>query len=338
MKKLKKKEKIIIGAVAVLAVAVLIIAAVLPGNDQKNAPAVETTPLSKGNLQKTVSATGVIESTSTEQVSSTMNYPVSEIYVSVGNWVSEGESLCELHNENAGKTTSDTMMGSGDASDSEWIYIKAPVSGTITSINTQNGALASGVLFTIENTNSLQIRATIKEADLATVKTSMPVNIKTDATGDTVYQGTVKSIAPTAVQSQSANAAAGVSGASSGSNPEFQAIVSIDSDITNLLIGMKARLSIIVEDKQDVYSVDYNAVTTDAQGDPCILAAVDEQDGIYTVKEIPVTTGTESDFAIEISGDGLSDGLQVITDISNVKAGDSVTLKQISTEDTTNGQ
>ena len=331
MKKLKKKEKIILIAVIVLAIIAIIAAAFMSGGKETDVSSIETTPLTKGNIQSTISATGTIESTNSEQVSNTSGLPIDSIEVAVGNWVEQGDVLCTLYNENAGQIAGmDGMTGAASsASNEEWIDVTAPISGTVTAINAQNGGLANGALFTIENTNSLRIRATLKESDLASVKTSMPVTFKTDATGDTEYQGTVQSIAPTAVQSAALSATGGGSAmtGTSSSNPQFEALISIDSAITNLLIGMKADLTIIVENKQDVYSVDYNAITSDANGNPCILAATDEREGVYTVTEIPVTTGTESDFAVEISGEGLSDGLQVITDVDSVTAGQKVTLQ-----------
>ena len=75
-------------------------------------------------------------------------------------------------------------------------------------------------------------------------------------------------------------------------------------------------------------------LTTGANNESCVLVAADPKDGVYTVKEVPVTTGTETDFAIEISGDQLTEGMQIITDIDKVKAGDSVTLQQANNNST----
>lgn len=248
--------------------------------------------------------------------------PVWDIDVSVGEWVEKGDRLCRLYDEK-----SDT-----------WERVEATTSGTVTAINAQNGAPANGVLFTIEDTNSLRVVTNIKEADVGTVQPGMKVTIKTDATGGKEYTGTVQSIAPTAVKQSSASGTGATAAASSGNqNPEFEARVSIDSDISGLLIGMKARLNIIVEERNGVYSVPFDVLTTGANNESCVLVAADPKDGVYTVKEVPVTTGTETDFAIEISGDQLTDGMQIITDIDKVKVGDSVTLQQASDNSTAQG-
>lgn len=310
---MNKKKSIIITLVILTVVVVALGVWACTRTSQPQAAAVKTTTLEKTNLQRTVSTNGTVESTYVEQVSNMTGIPVWDIDVSVGEWVEKGDRLCRLYDEK-----SDT-----------WERVEATTSGTVTAINAQNGAPANGVLFTIEDTNSLRVVTNIKEADVGTVQPGMKVSIKTDATGDKEYTGTVQSIAPTAVKQSSASGTGATAAASTGSqNPEFEARVSIDSDISGLLIGMKARLNIIVEERNGVYSVPFDVLTTNANNESCVLVAADPKDGVYTVKEVPVTTGTETDFAIEISGDQLTDGMQIITDIDKVKAGDSVTLQQ----------
>ncbi|MEF9917971.1 MAG: HlyD family efflux transporter periplasmic adaptor subunit [Eubacterium sp.] len=280
-----KKKKIIIG--------LIILALILIGfgtwtcmrNSKPVTQTVKTEALTKTNVKKTVSTSGLIESTSVEQVSNSTNIPVWDVDVEVGNWVSKGDRLCRLYSEEGNK----------------WESVYAPVAGTITAINAVNGAPAAGVLFTIENTNSLKVMAKIKEADVGVVKTSMPVIIKTDATGDKEYTE-----------------------------------ISLDSDVGGLLIGMKARVSIITEEKTNVYTVPYDVLVTGNNGEKSILAATDEKDGDYKVTSIPVTTGIETDFAIEIAGNQLTDNLPIITDVGKVKAGDLVRLQ--SAGENTNGE
>ena len=118
------------------------------------------------------------DSTYVEQVSNMTGIPVWDIDVSVGEWVEKGDRLCRLYDEK-----SDT-----------WERVEATTSGTVTAISAQNGAPANGVLFTIEDTNSLRVVTNIKEADVGTVQPGMKVTIKTDATGDKEYTGTVQSL------------------------------------------------------------------------------------------------------------------------------------------------
>ncbi|MDO4289061.1 MAG: HlyD family efflux transporter periplasmic adaptor subunit [Eubacterium sp.] len=305
-----KKKRIV---VAVIVVAAIVAAVGIWASTRSAAPAataVDTGALAKTNIQRTIDTSGTIESTSVEQVSNMTNIPVWDVDVELGNYVSRGDRLCRLYAEET-----DT-----------WESVYATVDGTITEINAVNGAPANGVLFTIENTNSLKVVTRFKESDIGTVTTGMPVTITTDATGDREYQGTLLSIAPTAVKSSSTTAAQ--TAQSTTSSPEFEAVVSIDSPIDGLRIGMNADLKTVVEERADIYSVAYDALTKNAAGENCILVAADEKDGVYTVKEIKVDTGIESDFAVEIASPELTDGLPVITNVSAVKAGDQVTLTQ----------
>lgn len=313
MKKNRKKGLIIAAAVlVVIAAAAFFGMKSMAGNSA--APTVETTPLAKGNLRRTVSASGLIESTSTENVNNSSGMTVWEINVGLGEFVESGTQLCSLHTA--------AIDGQGE----QWAYVTAPVAGTVTAINIKNGDLAGGVLFTIENTSSLRVVANVKEADLGSVQPGQVVEITTDATGDRVYTGTLESIAPTAKKSAGATGTEG-SGTATATNPEFPVTIRLDSEIGGLLIGMKTECTIVAEEHQDVYNVDYTALTKDNNGNNQLFVATDPQDGVYTVKALPVTTGLESDFAIEISGDGLSDGLAIINNPSAVSEGQQVRLQ-----------
>lgn len=46
----------------------------------------------------------------------------------------------------------------------------------------------------------------------------------------------------------------------------------------------------------------------------------------YIIKELPVDTGLESDFSVEISGEGISDGIIIIDDPSTHKVGEKIRI------------
>jgi multidrug efflux pump subunit AcrA (membrane-fusion protein) len=148
----------------------------------------------------------------------------------------------------------------------------------------------------------------------------MLVDIKSDATGNDVYRGEITSIAPTSNKNTG-----GIS--SAASDVEFTAEVKITSVETNLKIGMNARLSIILDKKENVYSVPVDAVSTNQNGENVIYAVESAGKERYSARQIRVTTGMETDFYLEISGDDLSDGLQIILDSSEITSGQEITLK-----------
>ena len=192
--------------------------------------------------------------------------------------------------------------------------IRAPVSGTVTAVYAKEGTSGSGLLFVIEDTGNLVIKTTIKEYDISSVKTGMKAVIKSDSTGNAVYEGVVSKIAPTAVKDQNGETAA-------RSDVEFAANVEITSRETELKIGMNARLNIILEEKNNVYCVPYDAIMTTANGKNCIFTASDNGQNKQIAKRIDVSTGMETDFYIEIFGDELFDGMYVVSDASAVNDG-----------------
>ncbi len=71
-------------------------------------------------------------------------------------------------------------------------------------------------------------------------------------------------------------------------------------------LGMTAKCSIVKKEASDVYAVPYDAVHRE-NGESYILV----KDGDSTSK-VTVTTGMETDYYIEVQGDDLQEGLQVV--------------------------
>ena len=190
--------------------------------------------------------------------------------------------------------------------------ITAPISGTVTAVNAVEGAASTGILFVIENTDHLQVATTIKEYDVNRVKLGMPATIQSDGTGEDIYDGKLSSIAPAAASSTSATGMT-----STSSNVEFDAVVDVTSKGTALKIGMNARIDIILDEKEDVFAVPYDAVVQNAAGETVVYALVqNEEETSY--QEIPVMTGMETDFYIEITGKNLAEGMQIISNPDSV--------------------
>ena len=201
--------------------------------------------------------------------------------------------------------------------------ITAPVSGTVTAVYASVGSSGSGLLFVIEDTDHLVISTSVKGYDLGDVKTGMTVEIKSDATGDSVIPGTLTTIAPTAKKNQLGDTEA-------SNDPSFEAEVSVDSAESGLRIGMEARLSYIIERQAHVLAVPYEAVFTDEAGQSCILVLRTQEKETYLVEKLPVTTGLDDDLDIAVSGTGVEEGLRVITDAKSYLSyiGKTVTLAQ----------
>nr|WP_319489688.1 HlyD family efflux transporter periplasmic adaptor subunit [uncultured Caproiciproducens sp.] len=192
--------------------------------------------------------------------------------------------------------------------------VKAPDAGTVTAVYAVQNAPANGLLFVIEDTGALKLTVKIKEYDIASVKEGMKAVVKADAISDKEFEGVLQKISPTSLKGADGKTA-------SSTDAEFEADVLVTSKDTPLRIGMNASADIILEQKDDVFAVPYDAVTTDASGKSIVYIAKAQKDGTFKAEAISVITGIETDSEEEITGDGLKEGLQIIFDGKLVKAG-----------------
>lgn len=206
--------------------------------------------------------------------------------------------------------------------------ITAPVSGVVTAVYAEEGQPGNGLLFVIEDTDALKITTNIREYDVGNIEVGMPVVIRSDATGDKEISGTVTYIAPAANKTENGNTLT-----ADDSTVEFEAEVQVNDADSGLRIGMNTRLTVLLEERSDVYGVPYDSVVEKADGSEVVYAVEpsSEKEGGYVVTEVPVTTGLETDFYIEVSGDGITDGLSIVSDPQSVAPGMEVTPDFVAT-------
>ncbi|MDE5892838.1 MAG: efflux RND transporter periplasmic adaptor subunit, partial [Acetatifactor sp.] len=201
--------------------------------------------------------------------------------------------------------------------------VTAPISGIVTAVNLETGdSYNGGAIVTIEDISSYEVTVEIDEYDISKIKVGQKVVIKTNGTGDLELEGKVISIAPRA---------------SAGANVTYTVKTSIDTPCEDLRMDMTAKLSIIISSKENVLTVPYAAVQTADDGS-FYVEVVEEnggaglpdeeqpvQQGIpggrggnpampnsVPTRRIPVTKGIESDYYVEIYGEGIEEGLEVI--------------------------
>ncbi len=205
---------------------------------------------------------------------------------------------------NAGKATTEVALEQLQA-DLTATEITAPKAGTVTAVYAEVGSAGSGLLFVIEDTENFVVTTSLKDYDIAAVQEGTPVNIRSDATGDDVYQGQVTYIAPTATKN-----ALGLT--DTGSEVTFAAEVKVDSKDTRLRIGLNVRLEMVVAQAPNVLAVPYEAVYQNANGVSCILLAEEQADGTWILREQEVELGLETDLDIAVKSKNLTDGMTVI--------------------------
>lgn len=210
-----------------------------------------------------------------------------------------------------------TEMNLADAQENiDKCTVTAPAAGTVTVVYVNEGeSNASGsLLFVIENLDELEIVTSVREYDIASLAVGMPAEIKTDATGDTVYSGQVKDIAITAQKDAYGNTV-------SSSNAEFDVTLSVDPGEGGLLVGMNGRATITTDSTEGVLAVLYSSLGYDEDGAPYVMAARPQDDGTLVVEKVPVETGVETDFEVEVISDALAEGDLILDDPTAVAEG-----------------
>lgn len=202
--------------------------------------------------------------------------------------------------------------------------VKAPISGTITSLPISKGQTYTGTtICVIEDESKYQISSEINEYDIGSIQVGQDVEIKTNVTGETKLKGKVHSIAPRATTVASTT---GLATNNSSTNITYNVKIDIDDDISALKLDMTAKLKIITQNEKDVVSVPYEAVQSDDDG--YYVEVIDTEEvaedskknkpaATPNTKKIYVTLGATSDFYAEISGAGLSEGMEVMLPVDN---------------------
>lgn len=187
--------------------------------------------------------------------------------------------------------------------------LTAETSGTVTSLNATVGSICSDTVATIQDTNALKIAVTIQEYDVPNVSIGMKARITSDAT-DGEISGTLTQISPTATAATGGQS-------SSSSSGTFSAEVSVDGASSGLLIGMNANVEIVQSTTDNVFVVPYDAVGTEDDGTKYVMVKTGGDGANATFEKVTVTTGAENDYYIEISGDALSEGMEVRSSASD---------------------
>ena len=169
--------------------------------------------------------------------------------------------------------------------------LTATMDGTITALNATVGSVCSGTVATIQNTDALVVDVTIPANSVPKLSTGMTCHITSDATGDTVIDGTLTQIDPVA-----------------NDNGSFGAKVVVNGDADGLLIGISAKVEIVISEKDNVFIVPRDAVGTADDGSSYVLRKTGGEGVDMTFEQVTVTTGDANDFYVEITGSDLQEG------------------------------
>lgn len=181
--------------------------------------------------------------------------------------------------------------------------VTAPVTGTVTLVNAKEDAAANGIMFIIEDTGSLIVKTTIGEFDVGNVALGQKCLIKTDATGDREFGGSVTHISKTARKDASGNTV-------STTDVKFETEIGIDRGEKDILIGMNARIYIVIDERSGVLAVPYELLSDNDDGSSSVFVL---NDGAVSAREIRIEKGLQTDIEVEVSSPELSEGMRLVT-------------------------
>lgn len=181
--------------------------------------------------------------------------------------------------------------------------LTATMDGTITALNAVVGSACSGTVATIQDTDNLTVEVTIPASSVPKLKVGMDCIITSDATGEREISGTLTRIDPVA-----------------NDQGTFGATVTVYGDATNLLIGIQAKVEIIISSKDNVFVVPYDAIGTAEDGSSYILRSTGGSGVDMTFEQVEVTVGDSNDYYVEVSGQDLAQG-DIIRSSSDLSEG-----------------
>lgn len=212
--------------------------------------------------------------------------------------------------------------------------ITAPISGVITSVSMEEGDETSNennTICVIQDTSVFKVEGTVDEYDISKLSEGMSAIIKTEATGDLEMTGKVSFVSPTPKSgSDSASSAS-----SSSSAAVYPVRITIDELDAAVRIGMTAEARAILETAEDVLTVPYDCIVEKEDGSFAIYVddgKPESEDGEKASgkkpgkgknkgedvdpfakpgREIIVKKGLETDYYVEISGEGIKEGMMV---------------------------
>ena len=169
--------------------------------------------------------------------------------------------------------------------------ITAPISGIVSHRHVDPGAYVTDrtALVTVVDMQSVKIKVPISERDIVAIQPGLSADIRVDAYPHEQFTGTVKRISPTI----------------DPTNRSGDVEIIIDNADYRLKPGMFAKVSLVVQERQDVVLVPLQAVHR--QGDKTSVFVV--QDGKAYLRH--VTAGLENETEIEIV-DHLEAGTSIV--------------------------
>lgn len=171
---------------------------------------------------------------------------------------------------------------------------------------TVNASQSAPTLFTIaEDLARMQVEANVDEADIGQIRQGQAVRFTVDAFPEESFLGSVKEVR--------------LAAATTDNVVTYRVVISVDNERKILMPGMTANVSVIVEKKDDILKVASSAL----RFKPTVEASGPHPKGtvLWTLEKgelVPhrVKTGIYDGLFTEVEGEGVTEGMEVVTYMS----------------------
>lgn len=190
--------------------------------------------------------------------------------------------------------------------------VRATMDGTVTEVNIKpGGAYAGDRAVVIGDLDHLMVVVEVESAHVPDIQQGMTAEFTTDATGEDVISGLVTFVSPvpttgTEITPADPNGTPGTVSASdpssSGGKATHRVEISLGDTNDRLRVGMKAKVSFILERIPDALCVPTVAIQYDEDGSP-YLNVQNPESG--ETKKIGIETGASNDSYTEILSDAI---------------------------------
>ncbi|MCR4694436.1 MAG: efflux RND transporter periplasmic adaptor subunit [Pseudobutyrivibrio sp.] len=187
--------------------------------------------------------------------------------------------------------------------------VEAPFSGYIITMNVEEGNnyTTGSTVFTMADTSGFEVEATVDEYKIASIQDGQTAVVRFDATGSDEFKGTVSFVSLASEATISGGSANLAAAQTASSTATYKVKITMDDLDERFRMGMTAKASIVLDHADGVLAVPYDCVQENEDGTFFVTEVA--EDGTET--DIPITKGLESEYYVEIKGDGLKEGMTV---------------------------
>ncbi len=252
--------------------------------EQETVFAVSTTKAVQGQIKDYIEVNGdVVTKTKVDTYPDTAG-KLSSLYVEVGDRVWKDQVIAEVDPSKPGMQFSASP-------------VKAPISGTITSLPVQVGSTVSPQMAVaqISKMNDLEVRVHVAERFISKMKVGLDTEIKFEAYPSRKFNGRVREISPVV-------------------DPVSRTLelnISISDGTEVLKAGMFGQVKIITEEKEAVVKIPAESLVRRFGEDFVFVVNRDDEEDMAIAKRRKVSAGIEIDQKLEIQS-GLEAGEEIV--------------------------